>query len=84
MQRHIRPAAQRAGITKRIGWHTFRRSFATLLLAVRVTQDLQHSASTLTLGTYAQALGADKRAGQSKIVSLFPSVPTLQKAAMVN
>ena len=89
MQRHIRPAAQRAGITKRIGWHTFRRSFATLLLAndaaVRVTQDLmRHSTSTLTLDTYAQALGADKRAAQSKIVKLFPSVPTLQKAAMVN
>jgi integrase len=89
MQRHVRPAAQRAGINKRIGWHTFRRSFATLLLAndaaVRVTQDLmRHSTSTLTLDTYAQALGSDKRAAQSKIVKLFPSVPTLAKAAMVN
>jgi integrase len=89
MQRHVRPAAQRAGITKRIGWHTFRRSFATLLLAndaaVRVTQDLmRHSTSTLTLDTYAQALGADKRAAQAKIVKLFPSVPALKQAAMVN
>lgn len=89
MQRHVRPAAQRAGINKRIGWHTFRRRFATLLLAndaaVRVTQDLmRHSTSTLTLDTYAQALGSDKRAAQSKIVKLFPSVPTLAKAAMVN
>ncbi len=89
MQRHVRPAALRAGITKHIGWHTFRRSFATLLLAndaaVRVTQDLmRHSTSTLTLDTYAQALGADKRAAQAKIVKLFPSVPTLTQAAMVN
>ncbi len=44
------------------GWHTFRHSFATLLLAndaaIRVTQDLmRHSTGTLTLDTYAQALG---------------------------
>lgn len=89
MQRHVRPAAERAGIKKRIGWHTFRRSFATMLLAndaaVRVTQDLmRHSTSTLTLDAYAQALSADKREAQSRIVKLFPSVPTLQKAAMVN
>jgi site-specific recombinase XerD len=27
----IRPAAVKAGIRKRIGWHTFRHSFSTLL-----------------------------------------------------
>ena len=31
MRRVIRPAAVRAGITKHIGWHTFRHSLATLL-----------------------------------------------------
>ena len=29
LQRVIRPAALRAGITKRIGWHTFRHTFST-------------------------------------------------------
>jgi len=29
----IRPAALRAGIQKRIGWHTFRHSFSTLLIS---------------------------------------------------
>jgi len=29
--RQFPPEAQRAGITKKIGWHTFRRSLATLL-----------------------------------------------------
>jgi integrase len=33
MRRMIRPAAARAGITKWIGWHTFRHSYATLLIA---------------------------------------------------
>ncbi len=39
----IRPAAKRAGITKRVGWHTFRHTFATLLKAngedVKVVQE---------------------------------------------
>ena len=33
MQYHIQPAAKRLGITKRIGWHTFRRTYTTLLHA---------------------------------------------------
>lgn len=28
---YVQPAARRLGIAKRIGWHLFRRSFATLL-----------------------------------------------------
>ncbi len=31
MEKHICPAAIRAGITKRIGWHTLRHSFGTLI-----------------------------------------------------
>jgi integrase len=31
MEKHIRPAAIRAGIGKRIGWHVFRHSFGTLI-----------------------------------------------------
>ncbi len=57
--RQLRPAARRAGITKRIGWHTFRRSLATLLQAkqvnVKVTQELlRHANSRVTLDLYAQ------------------------------
>lgn len=44
----------------------------------------RYSTSTLMLDSYAQALDADKRAAQSKILKLFPSVPALTKAAMVN
>jgi integrase len=31
LDRQLRPAAKVAGITRRIGWHTFRHSFAQLL-----------------------------------------------------
>ena len=31
MEKHIRPTALRAKITKRIGWHTLRHTFGTLL-----------------------------------------------------
>jgi integrase len=31
MKRHIRPVAKANGIHKKIGWHTFRHSFGTLL-----------------------------------------------------
>ena len=33
LQKVIRPAATRAGITKIIGWHTFRHAYSTLLIA---------------------------------------------------
>jgi integrase len=33
LRRYIRPAAARCGISKRIGWHTFRHSYATQLNA---------------------------------------------------
>src|SRR6266700_5578631 len=33
-RKYIRPAAQRAGIQKRFGWHTFRHTYSTLLRSV--------------------------------------------------
>src|SRR5271165_1802742 len=33
LARVVRPAAVRAGIQKHIGWHTFRHSFSTMLMA---------------------------------------------------
>ena len=33
MKRHIQPVAKAIGIHKKIGWHTFRHSFGTLLKA---------------------------------------------------
>jgi integrase len=76
MQRGIRPAAVCAGITKRIGWHTFRHTFSTLLKAsgvdVKVMQELlRHANSRITLDIYTQAMSAEKRQAQTRVVKMF-------------
>jgi integrase len=49
LSRVIRPGAVRAGIRKHIGWHTFRHSFSTMLMAngenVKVVQELMRHAN---------------------------------------
>lgn len=74
LKRHIRPAALAAGVNKKIGWHTFRRTTATLLLSVgasiRVTQELmRHASPVMTLGTYSQAMTEDKMSAQAALAS---------------
>ena len=76
LRRHIRPAAKRAGITKVVGWHSFRRTFATMLKCsgedVKTTQELmRHANSRITLDVYAQALTPAKRSAQRKVVELI-------------
>lgn len=76
MSYHIQPAAKRLGITKRIGWHTFRRTYTTLLHAngedVKVVQELlRHGSSRITLDVYAQAVTPAKRKAQGKVVAML-------------
>jgi integrase len=76
LKRHVMPAAERAGISKRIGWHSFRRTLATLLqssgASVKTTQELmRHSSPNITLAVYAKGVTADKRRAQDAITSLF-------------
>lgn len=73
---HVHRAAKRLGITKALGWHSFRRTFATLLGGsnedVKTVQELmRHANSRLTLDVYAQALTPAKRAAHRKLVSLI-------------
>lgn len=80
LKRIIRPAATAAGIMKNIGWHTFRRSFATLLsnssgTSVKTLQDLmKHASPMLSLDTYAQSATEDKRAASDAVASMFQIV----------
>ena len=76
LRRHILPAAKRLGIQKRIGWHTFRRTAASLLMSsgssVKTTQELmRHATADITLELYAQAITEDKREAQNALAALI-------------
>ena len=76
LKRSIRPAAERAKIAKHIGWHTFRRTFSTLLKAngedIKVVQELlRHATVKMTLEVYAQAVTPAKREAQSRVAGLL-------------
>jgi integrase len=81
MERFIRPVASRVGITARIGWHTFRHTYSSLLRAnrtdIKVTQELlRHASCRVTLDTYTQAVTLQKRKAQSKVLRLLRSSAT--------
>ena len=82
MRYHIQPVVKRLGIHKRVSWHTFRRTYATLLHAngedVKVVQELlRHSSSRVTMDVYAQAQTPAKRAAQQKVVEMVRRAPPL-------
>jgi integrase len=76
MSKHIRPAAEKAGIVKHVRWHVFRHSFATLLKGngedVKTVQEsLRHADSKVTLDTYTQGLMPVKREAQRKVIAMI-------------
>jgi integrase len=76
LKRQIRPAVARAKILKHVGWHTFRRTFSTLLKAngedIKVVQELlRHATIKMTLEVYAQAVTPAKRQAQSKVAGML-------------
>ena len=87
LQKIIRPAALRAGIGKRIGWHTFRHTYSTLLISngenVKVVQELmRHASSRCTLEVYSQAVMRAKREAQRRVAEMIlkdePEAPSLR------
>jgi hypothetical protein len=76
LERHIRLGAKDAGIHKRIGWHTFRRSLAMIIAAktkdIKVAQELlRHANSAVTADLYAQGDVEAQRAAQGHVSGLF-------------
>lgn len=72
---YIKPALKAAKITGKVGWHTFRHSYATILKShgedVKTVQELmRHANSSITLNLYAQAVTETKREAQSKVARL--------------
>jgi len=85
MESYIRPVALKLGIEKRIGWHTFRHTYSTLLhelgTNLKVSQELlRHSSIRVTMDHYTQAVTPTKRAAQSAVVALL--FPELAETAM--
>jgi integrase len=86
---HLQPAVKAAGIQGRIGWHTFRRTYATLLKAngedVKTVQELlRHANSLVTMNLYAQAVTETKRHAQSRLVGmLLDDNSTKQSTALI-
>jgi integrase len=69
LRRHIRPALKRIGVTKRIGWHSFRHGLATMLrqqgVDIKTAQELlRHANPRITMEIYQQAVSEEKRAAQ--------------------
>ena len=88
MAKLIRPAAERAGIHKKIGWHTFRHSYSTLLTAngenVKVVQELmRHASSRFTLEIYSQACLTAKREAQRRLVEAILPERTQEPAPAI-
>ena len=76
MRYHIIPAARKTELQKRVGWHTFRHTYSTMLKSVgadiKVMQELlRHASVRCTLDTYTQAVVPAKRAAQSAVLSMI-------------
>jgi len=83
MRYHIQPVVRRLGIRKRVTWHTFRRTYTTLLQAnredIKVVQELlRHGSAKVTMDIYAQAQMSAKREAQRKVVEMVRSQDALK------
>ncbi len=76
LRNYVRPVAVALNIQKRIGWHTFRHTYSTLLRSVgaefKVMQELmRHSTLRTTMDVYTQAVAPAKHAAQAAVLALF-------------
>jgi integrase len=81
LRRYIQLTANRIGMRKRIGWHTFCHTYSTLLRSVgaefKVMQELlRHSSLRSTLDVYTQAISPAKHAAQAAVLALVFSCET--------
>jgi integrase len=75
LETQIKPAAEAANLGMRIGWHTFRHSYSSMLrqlgVDVKVQQELlRHADIRTTMNMYTQAVSEQKRAAHSKVVRM--------------
>jgi integrase len=75
---YVKPAATRAGIGK-VGWHTFRHTFSSILheggtnMAVQ-KELLRHADIQTTMNLYTQAVSTAKRRAVHRVAKVLLSV----------
>ena len=72
LSRRIRPALDRIGVKKRIGWHGFRHGLATMPrqigVDIKTAQEmLRHANSRITADIYQQCVSEEKRKAQDLV-----------------
>lgn len=71
----LHPAAARAGINKKVGWHTFRYTYSSLLALLKtnliVQKELLRHADVQTTMRYTRTFRDEKRDAQLKVASLL-------------
>jgi integrase len=75
LETRIKPAVQTAKLEGRIGWHTFRYTYSSMLrqlgVDVKVQQELlRHADIRTTMNLYTQAVSEQKRKAYSKVVRM--------------
>jgi integrase len=82
VKHYLKPAAARAGIQGKVGWHTFRHSYSTILREmgtdIKVQQSLlRHANITTTMNVYTEAVPEQKREAAGKVaLQLLSVVPS--------
>jgi integrase len=83
VKHYLKPAATRAGIRGKVGWHTLRHSYSTLLRALgtdlKVQQSLlRHASIATTMNVYTEAVSEQKREAAGRVAErlLGVNVPT--------
>jgi len=89
LTRFLEPAARGASITKRIGWHTFRHTYSTLLKGngedVKIVQELmRHANFQTTMNVYTRAITTAKRDAQTRLVDVLMDRTTRTKERSEN
>jgi integrase len=60
MRKQIHPAIEKLGITKRIGWHTFRHSYSTLLRQLGIDIKVQQGSPAAFIGRASPSMPTHK------------------------
>ena len=87
LKRQIRPALERIGVEKRIGWHSFRHGLATMLrqkgVDIKTAQELlRHANSRTTRDIYQQAVSEENGLAQNLVfVGLLEGKSTQHNSA---